>query len=177
MVELAYQTLAGTSGEVRHEKIELWRSQSEQTDLVTSRLALNYVENLQPVFQEIYKALRPNGRFVISVEHPVITSNFASLADGRRTTWLVDNYFKSGARVHTWLGHQVTKYHHTLEEYFNLFAETDFELERIRESCPQKENFLNQEEYKRRLRIPLFLFIAARKSGGNSYVANEETQH
>lgn len=177
MVELAYQTLAGTSGKVRHEKIELWRSQSERTDLVTSRLALNYVEYLQPVFQEVYKVLRPNGRFILSVEHPVITSNFASLADGRRTTWLVDNYFKLGARVHLWLGHRVTKYHHTLEDYFNLLTETGFELERIRESCPQKENFLNQEEYERRLRIPLFLFIAARKPSDNSHVASEETQY
>ncbi len=26
---------------------------------------------------------------IFSVEHPVITSNFASLAEGRRTTWLI----------------------------------------------------------------------------------------
>lgn len=111
----------------------------------------------------MYKALRPDGRAIVSIEHPVITSNFASLADGRRTTWLVDNYFKSGARVHTWLGHQVTKYHHTLEEYFDLAIDAGFELERVRESRPQKDNFLNEEEYERRLRIPLFLFIAVHK--------------
>ena len=164
MVDLAYQTLAGTSGNIRHEKIEMWRSQEKQVDLVTSRLALHYVENLKPVFQEIYKALRLGGRVIVSVEHPVITSNFASLAEGRRTSWLVDNYFKAGARVHKWLGHEVTKYHHTLEDYFVLITDTGFELEFIKESRPQRGNFLNQKEYERRLRIPLFLFIAARKS-------------
>lgn len=163
MVNIAHQMLADTTGKVIHESIETWRAQSEQADLVTSRLALNYIENLKPAFQEMYKALRPGGRVIVSVEHPVITSNFASLAEGRRTTWLVDNYFKLGARVHLWLGHEVTKYHHTLEEYFDLVRDADFELERIRESRPNKDNFLSEEEYERRLRIPLFLFIVARK--------------
>jgi SAM-dependent methyltransferase len=163
MVDIAHQTLANTSGKVHHESIETWRTPGEQADLVSSRLALNYVENLKPVFQEIYKVLRPGGRVIVSVEHPVITSNFASLAEGRRTTWLVDNYFKPGARVHKWLGHEVTKYHHTLEEYFERVTEAGFELEAVRESRPKKDNFLSEEEYNRRLRIPLFLFIAARK--------------
>lgn len=163
MVDLACQTLAGTSGNVCHEKIEMWRSREQQVDLVTSRLALHYVEHLMPVFQEVYTALRSGGRFVVSVEHPVITSNFASSADGRRTTWLVDNYFKPGARVHTWLGHEVIKYHHTLEKYFDLLINAGFQLECIRESRPQKENFLDEREYDRRLRIPLFLFVAAHK--------------
>jgi SAM-dependent methyltransferase len=163
MFNIARQMFADTSGKVRHESIETWRAKGEQVDLVSSRLALNYVENLKPVFQEIYQALRPGGRVIISVEHPVITSNFASLAAGRRTTWLVDNYFKSGARVHTWLGNEVTKYHHTLEEYFDLVTDAGLELERVRESCPQKDNFHSEEEYERRLRIPLFLFIVGRK--------------
>lgn len=163
MVDIARQTLANTPGEVYRQSIETWRSQDEQVDLVSSRLALNYVEKLQPVLQEMYIALRPSGRAIISIEHPVITSNFASLVAGRRTTWLVDNYFKPGARVHTWLRHEVTKYHHTLEEYFDLFTATGFEIERVRESRPQRDNFLSEEEYERRLRIPLFLFIAAQK--------------
>jgi SAM-dependent methyltransferase len=163
MFNIAHQTLAGTSGKVRHESIETWQAKAEQVDLVSSRLALNYVENLKPVFQEIYKVLRPGGQLIISVEHPVITSNFASLAEGRRTTWLVDNYFKPGARKHMWLGSEITKYHHTLEEYFNLVKDNGFELMCVRESCPKRDNFLSETEYKRRLRIPLFLFLAARK--------------
>lgn len=163
MVDLARQTLANPSGTIHHQRIETWKAEAEQIDLVSSRLALTYVENLKPVFQEIYAALRPNGRMVISVEHPVITSDFGSLASGQRTTWLVDNYFKSGARVHLWLGQAVTKFHHTLEEYCEQILNAGFALERIRESCPQKDNFFSQAEYERRLRIPLFLLIVARK--------------
>jgi SAM-dependent methyltransferase len=163
MVNAALAMLTNTSGKVRHQRIESWIAQSEQADLVSSRLALHYVENLKPVFQEAYQGLRPGGRMIFSVEHPVITSNFASLAEGRRTTWLVDNYFKPGARVHQWLGHEVTKYHRTLEEYFDLITTAGFQLERIRESRPQPQKFSSEKEYERRLRIPLFLFISAYK--------------
>ncbi|MDX2213541.1 MAG: hypothetical protein SFY66_09650, partial [Oculatellaceae cyanobacterium bins.114] len=125
-------------------------------------------------FREAYQALRPGGRMILSVEHPVITSNFASLAEGRRTTWLVDDYFKPGARVHQWLGHEVTKYHRTLEEYFDLITMTGFQLERIRESHPQPQHFSSQGEYERRMRIPLFLFISARKSSQRQEQSNHD---
>ena len=163
MVDTAQATLANTSGEVRHESLETWQAEGNSADLVASRLALNYVENIERVFQEIAKALRSDGRAVLSVEHPIITSDFTSLADGQRTAWQVDNYFKSGARVHTWLGEEITKYHHTLEEWLELVEVAGLELERVRESRPRKENFHSREEYERRLRIPLFLFMVARK--------------
>ena len=164
IVDTALAMLTNTLGKVHHERLETWKAQSEQADLIASRLALQYVENLEPVFRAAYQAFRPGRRMIFSVEHPVITSNFASLVEGGRTTWLVDDYFKPGARVHQWLGHEVAKYHRTLEEYFDLITMTGFKLERIRESRPQPQNFSRQEEYERRMSIPLFLFISARKS-------------
>jgi SAM-dependent methyltransferase len=84
---------------------------------VTSRLALNHVEDVASVLRQAHEALRPGGRMVLSVEHPVITSNFANLANGRRIDWLVDDYFRTGARPHTWMGQEVVKYHYTLEDW------------------------------------------------------------
>lgn len=163
MVQVARAVLSNAGGEVRRQRLEDWATEPEQADLVSARLSLNYIENLSPVFREVFKALRPKGRFIVSVEHPVISSNYAFIEKGQRTSWLVDDYFKSGARVHTWLGKKITKYHHTLEEWLDLFQTTGFKVESIRESKPQKENFQSMQEYKRRLRIPLFLFIAAHK--------------
>lgn len=45
--------------------------------------------------------------------------------------------------LHIWLGHQIVKYHHTIEEYFDLFTATGFKLEQIREARPQAENFVS----------------------------------
>jgi SAM-dependent methyltransferase len=164
MATLARYTLEGTSGVIEQLAIEKWQAQSASADLVTSRLALNYVEKLAPVFKEAHKALRPGGRVVITVEHPIITSNFESLKAGRRSSWLVDNYFRTGARPHLWMGHEVVKYHRTLNDYFDLLSESGFVLEKVRESEPMRENFRSDEEYERRLRIPLFLSLAARYS-------------
>ncbi len=164
MIGLATNNLKHTVGKVRQESIENWRAQAEQADLVASRLALNYIEHLESVFKEAYKALRPGGRLIVSLEHPVITSNFASLERGKRSSWLVDDYFKSGARKHTWLGQEITKYHRSLEDYLELLKATGFRLEQIRESKPRREHFQSEAEFERRLRIPLFLFLAASKA-------------
>jgi SAM-dependent methyltransferase len=163
MVDLARRSLDAERGSVELVSIERWQPRPGEADLVTSRLALNYVEDLSDVFRKAQLALTPSGRFVFSVEHPVITSSFESLAGGVRTSWLVDNYFLTGARRHEWLGQEVTKYHRTIEDYLVLLRENGFGLERLRESRPSPENFENHEEYLRRLRIPLFLFVSARK--------------
>ena len=55
------------------------------------------------------------------------------------------------------------KYHHPLDDWLDMVQNSGLQLERLRESRPSRENFQRQEEYERRLRIPLFLFIAALK--------------
>ncbi|BAZ02690.1 hypothetical protein NIES37_67030 [Tolypothrix tenuis PCC 7101] len=45
MIDLALATLTNTSGKVHHKRLETWKAQSEQADLVASRLAFQYVES------------------------------------------------------------------------------------------------------------------------------------
>ena len=163
MLEVARKALAHTPAKLHRKAIEDWRGEPEQAELVAARLSLNYVAALPTVFSEVYKALRPGGRFIISVEHPVISSNYRNLEKGKRTSWLVDDYFKTGPRRHTWLGEEVTKYHHTLEDWLNLFTEAGFRLDAIRESRPRRVHFQSLSEYERRLRIPLMLFVVGSK--------------
>ena len=163
MAAAARKNLAGTHGQITHGTIERWRPDPDEADLVTSRLALNHVEDLGAVFEQVRSALRPGGRMLLTVEHPIITSNHESLAGGKRTSWLVDDYFRTGARPHLWQGREVLKYHRTLDDYIDLVQESGLQLETLRESRPFRKNFQNEAEYERRLRIPLFLFIVAGK--------------
>ncbi len=164
MVTLAQKALEGTRSEIICTSMENWKYPETAFDLVVSRLALHYVEHLEEVFQKVHDSLSPGGLFVFSVEHPVITSSDRSRPEtGPRKDWIVDNYFETGLRISPWLGSEVAKYHRTVEDYFHMLQEAGFSVESLRESRPNRANFATEETYQRRKRIPLYLFMAARK--------------
>lgn len=164
MLLAAQETLAGTGGQLVHNTIETWEYPPDRFDCVVSRLALHYIAELEQTFTLVYRTLATNGRFVFSVEHPVITSCDRGWTAGtQRQDWLVDDYFDTGPRVTRWLGGEVRKYHRTVEDYVGGLQQSGFILERLRESCPRREWFADEQTYRRRRRIPLFLLLAARR--------------
>ena len=165
MAAAAQATLAGTRGRIEHAAIEQWTYPEAAFDLVVSSLALHYVADLAAVLAGAHQTLIANGRIVFSVEHPVITSSARGWQGGPRQDWIVDDYFVAGPRATAWLGGQVIREHRTIEEYVAALQAAGFVLDRIRESRPERERFADEEEYVRRLRIPLFLFLAGHKPG------------
>jgi SAM-dependent methyltransferase len=164
MVAVAQQTLAGTKGEVVLNTLENWHYPTAAFDLVISRLVLHYIDDLDTLYANIYRALRDNGQFVFSAEHPVITSSDKGWSSGMpRQDWVVDNYFDTGERITTWMGGSVRKYHRTLEQYFATAQQAGFTIEFLREGHPQREHFATDETFQRRKRIPLFLIMSLRK--------------
>jgi cyclopropane fatty-acyl-phospholipid synthase-like methyltransferase len=167
MVNLAKEQLVGTAGEVELARMEDWRYPKEQFDLVLSRLALHYVEDVSAVFARVFEALVENGRFIFSIEHPVITSSDKAWRErGPRQHWIVDDYFDTGIRETLWMNGEVIKYHRTIEDYFMTLREVGFVVDAVRESRPNPDLFTEPATYQRRKRIPLMLFFSAR--GHNS---------
>jgi SAM-dependent methyltransferase len=165
MASVAHEMLAGTSGQVQHCAIEDWAAPASAFDLAVARLSLHYLADLAPAFAQVYQALADDGRFVFSVEHPVITSCDRGWPHGtKRQDWVVDDYFATGLRETAWMGGTVRKYHRTVEDYFGALQQAGFTVEQLRESRPQREQFADAQTYERRRRIPLFLFLAGRKS-------------
>ena len=164
MAAAAKQKLAGTQGKVIQASIESWNYPSGQFDLVTSRLALHYIQEIEPVFVRVNQALVEGGRFIFSIEHPVITSCDRSRQNGSlRQDWIVDDYFETGPRVTNWMGGKVIKYHRTIEDYFVALCAAGFVVDALRESRPQRAQFQDEARYKRRKRIPLMLFFSAHR--------------
>lgn len=164
MIAAAQHSLYGTVGTVVLHTIEDWTYPDAAFDCVVSRLALHYVADLAALCRMIYTTLIPGGRFIFSVEHPVITSSDQGWTSGTpRQAWLVDNYFDTGLRETQWLGATVQKYHRTVEDYFMTLQAVGFTIEQLREGTPQRNHMPDEQTYARRKRIPLFLFLAARK--------------
>ena len=163
MVRAARETLRDTAGEVALASIEDFRAPPETFDLIVSRLALHYVEDLRAVLAACRAGLAPRGRVVFTVLHPVITSHDARMHSSQlREQWIVDDYFVTGPREREWLGDIVTWHHRTVEQYVDAVGDAGLVLTRLRECPPQRERFQGDEaEYARRSRIPLFLLIAA----------------
>ena len=166
MVAAAKENLSGTRGNVVQATIETWDYSFEQFDRVTSRLALHYVQEIEPVFARVYQALVDGGRFIFSIEHPVITScDRAWQTVELRQDWIVDDYFETGPRLTRWMGGEVIKFHRTIEDYFTALRLAGFVVAALRESRPQREHFRDPATYERRKRIPLMLFFSASRPG------------
>ena len=145
--------------------MEQWAYPAEAFDLVVLRLALHYVSEIAPLFEQVYRTLKPGGRFIFSVEHPVLTSsNRSATQSGTRYDWIVDDYFATGERNIAWMNSHVIKYHRTIEDYFGGLQRAHFIVDQLRESRPLPEMFSDKDLFARRMRIPLFLLLAARKA-------------
>jgi ubiquinone/menaquinone biosynthesis C-methylase UbiE len=132
-------------------------------DVVTARMVLHYVADIDTALARVAQCLGTSGRLVLSVVHPVITSNETAYP-GPRTTWIVDRYFESGPRQRSWFGSTVTWYHRTIEQYITALQRAGFRLKSLSE-CEPSAQLLSElpGELERRRRVPLTLVIAATK--------------
>lgn len=134
-------------------------------DLVTSSLALHYVADYAAVVARVRDALAPGGRFVFTVEHPMVTARAQQewLRDdaGRKLYWPVDEYGAEGARRTHWFRDDVIKYHRRVTTYVNTLLVNGFTLDALDEPGPSAEALAARPELESELRRPPFLLIAA----------------
>ena len=148
--------------QVRLGAIESFDADAGSADLVLSRLALHYVDDVAAVLVRARRWLAPGGRLLVSVVHPVVTSHDARPGtDTPRTSWVVDDYFVTGPRPQRWLGGEVTFFHRTVEQYVTALTGAGFALTALRECAPDPDAVDDPAELGRRRRIPLFLLLAA----------------
>jgi SAM-dependent methyltransferase len=167
MTEVARHGLSGTQAAICHGRIEHFALAERAWDIVISRMTFHWIVELGPILARVAAALRPGGRLVFSVEHPVITCCSAARPDGEhRSHWLVDEYFVPGARTTRWFGVTVEKFHRSIEDYFRLIHASRLRVADLREATPSERRIPDPAEYRRRCRIPLMLLLRAEREGG-----------
>lgn len=128
-------------------------------DLVVSNLVLHYLADLDGIYRRIYETLRPGGVFLMNIEHPTFTAgvNQQFTQDG---AWPVDNYYYPGERQTDFLGHTITKYHHTLTQILGGLLSAGFRVEAVEEAMPPEEWRAVMPDEMRR---PMMLLVKAQK--------------
>lgn len=105
-----------------------WDVPNDFADLITCSLALEHIENLDFVFNQAYKKLKPNGHFFVSELHPI------------------KQYLGSKARYETENGTQeLEAFTHHISEYVSVADKSGFELVELNEWFDE----LNEKEIPR----------------------------
>lgn len=145
--------------------IEEYDYPEKRWDIVVSNLALHYIEDLDTVFEKVYRTLRPGGVFLFNIEHPVFTAgvgqDWAYHSDGTKKYWPIDQYFMSGQRRMQFLGCDVLKQHHTLTQILMGLLNCGFVLEAVKEAQPPEE-MMAIPGMADELRRPMMLLVKAR---------------
>jgi SAM-dependent methyltransferase len=146
---------------------------TEVYDIVYSSLAFHYLPSVDTLFVSIFKSLRPGGRFVFSIEHPIMTAPHGLAFDGAYKRdergdvfWPLNSYSNEGLRETQWLGSKgVRKYHRTVETYLNAMIRSGFVLSAVRESWDgmNRSPQLIEEDWGGHR--PFLLIVAAEKIG------------
>jgi len=155
--------------------VSYWRAAIEEVsfppgsfDLVVSSLALHYVADFGAVVERVASWLRPNGRFVFSVEHPITTAHmdmpdWVGDEEGTRLNCPVDDYGDEGPRTQEWFVPGVRKYHRRLSTYVNTLIDAGLIIDGVDEPVPTPETIADHPVLADELRQPAFLVVACRK--------------
>lgn len=139
---------------------------TDSYDCVISNLVFHYIENLDVIYQNVYKTLKAGGVFLINIEHPIFTAgrgqDWIYDSEGRPQCWPVDNYFAAGERITHFLGQNVSKQHHTLTQILMGLLNAGFCLEAVEEAVPAPE-MMDIPGMADELKRPMMLLIKATK--------------
>ena len=146
--------------------IEKYGYPAEEWDCVISNLALHYIADLDAVYKKVQQTLKPEGIFLINIDPPTFTAGvrqeWVYAQGGTPLCWPVDDYYLPGERVVNFLGCEVRKQHHTLQQILMGLLNNGFELLAVEEAQPPEER-MEIPGMKDELRRPMMLLVKAKK--------------
>ena len=150
-------------------------AQGETFDAVTIVLAIQNIENMQGVFAEAWRVLKPGGRMILVLNHPVFRIP-------KRSSWGFDESQNTQyRRIDAYISSTTSKilmhpgqkeseatisYHRSLQEFFKALNKAKFAVSRLEEWNSHKksqEGPRQKAEDTARKEIPLFMMIEATK--------------
>jgi SAM-dependent methyltransferase len=135
-------------------------------DLAYSSLAFHYIEDFERLVRNVHGALRPGGRLVFTIEHPIYMAprnpGWGVDQDGRKT-WPVDGDALEGPRETSWFTDGVVKYHRRLGTTLNVLIGAGFEIRHVEEFAPTPDQIAAMRDLAEELERPMMLIVAAER--------------
>lgn len=131
--------------------------EDESFDFILSSLTLHYLKDWEETFTEFCRVLKPGGRFLFSVHHPLTDMRLLDNPAYFSTELIVDEWKKDGKKF------KVPFYRRPLNEILNRTL-AHFELVQLVEPLPT-EVFRKRdpERFERLMKEPNFLIVETRK--------------
>lgn len=159
MIELAKERNIDTASFFVHDlSVPLHSLADASFEVVVCALAMHYVEDWNAALKEFYRVLKPNGRLIISIEHPFF----------EYTYFKSDLYFEVEPVKCTWKGFgkpvEMNSYRRPLNECINPIIENGFCIDHLLEPKPVKAfEKLDPKHYRELNEFPAFMCIRALK--------------
>ena len=166
MLERARTTTDAGNISYRHADLEHLDLPADSFDLAYSSLALHYIKDLPRLFTQLHAALRPGGRLVFSIEHPIFMAprnpDWIIDAQGRKS-WPLDSYQREGERVTHWLADGVIKQHRTLGTLLNQLIAAGLRITHVNEWGPTAKQVEAQPALAEERERPMMLLVAVER--------------
>ena len=156
-----------TDTRIRYDRADLEKLQLPKAsfDLVYSSLAFHYIEDFAGLLANIRQSLKPSGRLIFSIEHPIYMAprqpDWLVDADGGKI-WALNSYQIEGKRLTNWLAEGVVKQHRTMGTTLNLLIKSGFTIAHVEEWSPSDEDLALHPDWVIELERPMFLLISTR---------------
>jgi SAM-dependent methyltransferase len=115
--------------------------------------------------RDVFRVLRPGGRFVVANLHPMRSAvgSWVRGDDGTKLHVILDCYFDEGERRWKMLGVEFTNFHRTLSTYLRTYRRSGFVIEDILEPSVEPGNLKRFPELEDDLRVPNFVIVVLGK--------------
>lgn len=142
--------------------VEDFNWNGEPFDVVVSSLTLHYVKDFAAAIQKTARWVRKGGYLFVSVNHPFYT---AGLPDSNGNgTGNAGSYWHRGPRTQIFLETKITKYHETLENYWQAFSAANLQIQTIKDLSPYDLGVESWEGDDGLADRPVFMLIKGQKN-------------
>jgi SAM-dependent methyltransferase len=166
MITAAAQLATGKDDYLLADVEDLGFFRESAFDLVVSYLNQCDLRDFEANNQEVFRALKPGGRFVVANVHPMRSAvgGWMRGEDGAKLHVILDRYFDEGDRRWKMLGCDFTNFHRTLSTYIRAYRKSGFAIEEIIEPTLEAGDVERFPELDDELRVPNFIILVLGKS-------------